>query len=1164
MAGTWQMGRVTSPGVWEMGEGSAFAGSLSISTVSGDNVLRVGETSVAVVGTGLNTVTSAIIETSDGSYQEDVTASYSASDVNNATFNHSLGDVPLSTNSYSLRLALSDGVGTAYRLITVLPASGEQVVELAGTLILTDPESAFAPYTGPAPVVGEQFVTPLLSVEGGTIFINADTTFTIDYSGLPSVPATDSFAISWWSDNGTTGKVWSTGTVNVSEPAATVQSVTVPADGTYGPGDALTLTVNWAAIVTVSGTPRIELTLGTETVYANYVSGSGTNALIFQAVVPATSNATGSLTVGTLELNGGTILDDESAPATLTLNNVASTAGIVVDTTGPNIVSVTVPPAGTYVEGNILNFTVNWAEAIEVTGVPRLSLSIGGITQYANYASKPGAAALRFSYTIQATDFDNNGILILGLERNGGTIKDLLGNNASTVLAGVGSTSGILIDASGPIVVGVTPPAVATYGPGDALTFLLEWDQLVDVTGTPRLPVVIDGTTVYADYVSGTGTSVLTFTHTIATTGLQESVGIQLSDLELNGGTLEDASNSPAILIVSDTGPFAGVLVDTVSPTGTLTQTGANVAQPALSGTVDDPNATVTVSPGAVQALNNGDGTWNLDAGNISALNEGNNTITVVFEDPHGNSSQIQQILVIDTTVPVVVLNDVTTDEASPTLTGTCDDPTALIELTINSVTYSTSNITAGSWSIPVTATLAEGVYPVTVTATDPAGNVGQDTATVTIEDNVVPAVQSVTFPVAGVYSDGETLSLIVNYQKAVVVTGAPFIPVSLGANTRNFVYASGTGTNSLTFSYTLVVGDNDDDGLGVGDINLNGGSMQDASSNAASLVLGNPANSGIIIDTEAAVLTINDVNTINTAPIASGTCNEATASLTLVVNGVSYFPIVNPNTNAWAQQLETLTPGQYTMTLNATDVAGNASTEVTGTLTINSDQVVVPDPNEPDRLSNALDLVKRRLGRFTANPTQLDDFIFDELKATQDRLEGWPSLPWFCKVRASVFTTVAGDDYLLLPSTFLRLRDEWEKPVQVYHEGQWKSLDVLSYEQLWERTNGTGVPQAAAHDGVKLALGPTPNAAYQMKLGYYTRQPILEVGVVTSNAWLKHAFDLMCAETGLILANNYLKNQEAVALFDAWARRARQALEQTNVAHEVAAMESWELNHGR
>ena len=86
---------------------------------------------------------------------------------------------------------------------------------------------------------------------------------------------------------------------------------TFPSNGTYQAGQNLDFAIafNMPVVVnTAGGTPRFGLTVGTETRYATYVSGSGTNELVFRYTVQA-----GDLDMDGVEstmivyLNGGTI-----------------------------------------------------------------------------------------------------------------------------------------------------------------------------------------------------------------------------------------------------------------------------------------------------------------------------------------------------------------------------------------------------------------------------------------------------------------------------------------------------------------------------------------------------------------------------------------------------------------------------------------------------------------------------------------------------------------------------------------------------------------------------------------------------------------------------------------------------------------------------------------
>ncbi len=146
--------------------------------------------------------------------------------------------------------------------------------------------------------------------------------------------------------------------VIASQPPV-VSSVTVPTNGTYLPGTYLDFTVSFdenVTVTTVGGTPYISLTVGSSSKNAAYVSGSGTTALVFRYTVQAGDSDSDGITVGQLNLNSGTIKDTAGNNATLTLNNIGSTSGVLVNPPAP---SITGQPSPQMVdEGQTATFSV--------------------------------------------------------------------------------------------------------------------------------------------------------------------------------------------------------------------------------------------------------------------------------------------------------------------------------------------------------------------------------------------------------------------------------------------------------------------------------------------------------------------------------------------------------------------------------------------------------------------------------------------------------------------------------------------------------------------------------------------------------------------------------------------------------------------------------------
>lgn len=203
---------------------------------------------------------------------------------------------------------------------------------------------------------------------------------------------------------------------------------------------------------------------------------------------------------------------------------------------------------------------------------------------------------------------------------------------------------------------------------------------------------------------------------------------------------------------------------------------------------------------------------------------------------------------------------------------------------------------------------------------------------TVQIEDVTSPSITSVDVPAAGSYKAGDVLTFTSNFSESVDVTGVPAINFSVDGSPRQANYSSGTGSSALVFTYTIQAGD-DASGLSVTSLSLDGGTIVDAATNAADLTLVSVGDtSGIIIDTVAPTVGVDNVTTTNTAPTISGTASGV-SQVSVVVNAVTYTPTVSGGT--WSQQLPTLAVNDYPVTVDATDDAGNTAVQAQATLSI-------------------------------------------------------------------------------------------------------------------------------------------------------------------------------------------------------------------------------------
>ncbi|MEA5011075.1 MAG: S-layer homology domain-containing protein [Angelakisella sp.] len=173
---------------------------------------------------------------------------------------------------------------------------------------------------------------------------------------------------------------------------------------------------------------------GKGTGYALVVLGEKPIAITKGTVNLSNSDNPTNLYFGTLKHTGGTINGKPPTPTT------------------PTITEVMVPMALTYAAGYALNFPVTFSEPVSVVGTPRIALTIGTETKYADYESGNGANSLRFKYTVQDTDVDLDGIVLSSLiDLNGGTIKSAGGTDAVLTFTPP-DTSDILVDGVSPVI----------------------------------------------------------------------------------------------------------------------------------------------------------------------------------------------------------------------------------------------------------------------------------------------------------------------------------------------------------------------------------------------------------------------------------------------------------------------------------------------------------------------------------------------------------------------------------------------------------------------------------------------------------------------------------------------------------------------------------------
>ena len=448
---------------------------------------------------------------------------------------------------------------------------------------------------------------------------------------------------------------------------------------------------------------------------------------------------------------------------------------------------------------------------------------------------------------------------------------------------------------TGTVVIDTTAPTVA-------INDLTTNDTTPELTGTVNDPnavvvVTIDGN----DYTAtNNGDGTWTLADNVVATLAEGSYPTSVSATDAAGNT------------VTNTGT---VIIDTTAPTVAINDLTTNDTTPELTGTVNDPNAVVvvTIDGNDYTATNNGDGTWTLADNVVATLAEGSYPTSVSATDPAGNTVTNTGTVVIDTTAPTVAINNLTTNDTTPELTGTVNDPNAVVVVTIDGNDYTATNNGDGTWTLAdnVVTTLAEGSYPTSVSATDAAGNTVTNTGTVVI-DTTAPTVA-----INDLITNDTTPELTgtVNDPNAVVV-------VTIDGNDY-------TATNNGDGTWTLA--DNAVATLAEGSYPTSV-SATDAAGNTVT-------NTGtLVIDTTAPTVAINDLTTNDTTPELTGTVNDPNAVVVVTIDGNDYTA-TNNGDGTWTLAdniVALLAEGNYTAVVTATDAVGNVATD-TGTVVIDT-----------------------------------------------------------------------------------------------------------------------------------------------------------------------------------------------------------------------------------
>ena len=614
-------------------------------------------------------------------------------------------------------------------------------------------------------------------------------------------------------------------TIRLSPPSAAGVSASL-SNGTYPAGHRLNVTVDFDEPVVVSGPPpQLSLALdGGRTVAAEYVSGSGTNLLVFgYEVRPGDSTVAAAVdNGGTLEYAGpaalatrGTVTDlraaggaaGKAAAADLELPAPGGPGslgahGIRIDGRVPLVRDVSfLSASGTYTAGSALHIAVRFDKDVLVSGTPQLALSTTPPASAA-YASGNGSDTLVFVYTVRDGDAAAGGLAYAGRTAlsadadRGASIRDRIGNDAGLALPDPGSLvpSGIIIDARAPSILDAYAlNASGTYAAGSALHVAVRLDEAVLVSGTPQLAL---STTppASAAYASGGGSDELVFVYTVRDGDAADGLGYAgQTALSAGGGAIRDAAGNDADLRLPPPdgqgllGAAGRIRIDAVAPRV------VSVSSPDADGTYGI-GSTINVTAAFSEPVR-------VEGAPRMPLETGEGAVRHASYVP-GSSSPATTLAFAYTVMPGDRTGDLDHGDG------------ALIDLNGGSIRDEAGN--GASLALPPAGSPGSlgGSKDIAI---DAAG--GRDPSP--IPD--APAVVSVHVrSPAGPYTAGETIAIDVVFSAPVSVgasgggggvpapvgAGTPYLELRTGSAGARAGYVSGGGTDAIRFEYAVRGGD--------------------------------------------------------------------------------------------------------------------------------------------------------------------------------------------------------------------------------------------------------------------------------------------------------------------------------------------------------------------
>jgi hypothetical protein len=147
----------------------------------------------------------------------------------------------------------------------------------------------------------------------------------------------------------------------------------------------------------------------------------------------------------------------------------------------------------------------------------------------------------------------------------------------------------------------------------------------------------------------------------------------------------------------------------------------------------------------------------------LSVLEDGAHTLTISHSDNAGNVDTATRSFAIDTGAPAIPAisspaDNSTTNDASPTVTGTAEANSDIIVFDDVDQIGTTTADNAGNWGFTTSGNLTNGEHRLSATASDAVGNQSPPSSTVLITvDTIAPAAPTITSPAGSIFTNNPT-----------------------------------------------------------------------------------------------------------------------------------------------------------------------------------------------------------------------------------------------------------------------------------------------------------------------------------------------------------------------------------------------------------------------